>query len=75
MELASEIRATWLAQLFSTAAADRLRAEAGVRRLYAAGDFREPEHFLWYDSPFAASRAVAMLAAPYHQIWSQPARA
>jgi hypothetical protein len=67
----SQIRADWLAQLHSAEPADRPRAEAGVRRLYAAAGFREPQHFLWFDSPFAASWAVALLAAPSHFLWGQ----
>jgi hypothetical protein len=46
MKSPSQIRADWLAQLHSTEPADRPRAEAGVRRLYAAAGFREPQHFL-----------------------------
>lgn len=71
MKPPSQIRAEWLAQLHSTEPADRPRAEAGVRRLYAAARFREPRHFLWFDSPFAASWAVALLAAPSHFLWGQ----
>jgi hypothetical protein len=47
--------------LHSTDAADRPRAEAGVRALYAAAGFREPDHLLWFPSPCAASWAVASL--------------
>jgi hypothetical protein len=65
MKSAPEMRAEWLARLFSTAAADRPRAEAAVRRLYAAAGFAEPRHFLWFDSPCAASWPLALLAAPY----------
>ena len=61
MKTAAEIRAAWLAQLHSTIPADRPRAEAGVRALYASAGFAEPRHFLWFDSPCAASWAVAML--------------
>ena len=71
MKSPSQIRADWLAQLHSTEPADRPRAEAGVRRLYAAAGFREPQHFLWFDSPFAASWAVALLIAPSHFLWGQ----
>ena len=71
MKPASDIRANWLAQLHSTEPADRPRAEASVRRLYAAAGFPEPRHFLWYDSPFAASWAVALLAAPHNFLWGQ----
>jgi hypothetical protein len=65
----TEIRAAWLAQLLSTEPADRPRAESAVQRLYAAAGFAKPRHFLWFESPFEASWAVALLVAPYHQIW------
>src|SRR5690349_21239747 len=56
-------RARWLTQLQSTDAADRARAEAGARRMAAAAGFKEPQHFLWFDSPFAASWALAVVVA------------
>jgi hypothetical protein len=67
----TEIRANWLAQLHSTEPADRPRAEDGVRRLYAAAGFPKPRHFIWFDSPFAASWAVALLVAPHHFLWGE----
>jgi len=71
MKSESDVRAAWLAQLHSTEPADRPRAEAGVRRLYAAAGFAEPRHFIWYESPFEASWAVALLAAPHNFLWAQ----
>ena len=71
MKTAAEIRAAWLAQLHSTAPADRPRAESGVRALYAAGGFAEPRHFFWFDSPCAASWAVAALVPKGHSSGSQ----
>jgi hypothetical protein len=56
-------RARWLTQLKSTEPADRARAEAGARRMAAAAGFKEPQHFLWYDSPQAASWALAIVVA------------
>jgi hypothetical protein len=67
----SEIRADWLRHLLSTAPADRGRAEAAVKRLYAAADLPEPRRFVWFDSPFRASWVVALLVAPHHRLWSQ----
>src|SRR5688572_8619371 len=61
MKSLAEVRASWLAHLHSTAPADRARAEAAVRALYAAAGFPEPRHFFWFDSPCAASWAVAAL--------------
>ena len=65
------MRAAWLAQLFSIAPADRPRAERAVRRLYVAAGFAEPRHLLWYDSPFAASWAVGVVAERYEYSWAQ----
>jgi hypothetical protein len=59
----AENRARWLTQLKSTDPADRARAEAGARRMAAAAGFKEPRHFLWFDSPFAASWALAVVVA------------
>ena len=59
----AENRARWLTQLKSTGPADRARAEAGARRMAAAAGFKEPRHFLWFDSPFAASWALAVVVA------------
>src|ERR1044071_7312038 len=69
MKSHSEIRAAWLAQLLSTEPADRPRAESAVRRLHAAAGFAEPRRVLWFESPFEASWAVALLAAPHYQTW------
>jgi hypothetical protein len=71
MKTAAEIRAAWLAQLHSTTPADRPRAESGVRALYAAAGFAEPQHFFWFDSPCAASWAVAALVPKGHASGSQ----
>ena len=70
-----EVRARWLAQLLSTAPADRLRAEQAIRRLYAAAGYSEPKHVLWFDSPFAASWAVGVLSEAYDASWAQLFRA
>jgi len=59
----AENRARWLAQLKSTEPAHRARAEDGARRMAAAAGFKEPQHFLWFDSPFAASWALAVVVA------------
>ena len=61
MRSPTEIRASWLGHLHSTAPADRARAEAGVRRLYAAAGFPEPRHFFWYQSPREAAWPVTLL--------------
>ena len=57
----AEHRVRWLSFLHSTEPADRSRAEAGLRALYAAAGFPEPKHVLWYDSPCSASWALAAL--------------
>jgi hypothetical protein len=64
-----EARQRWLAQLFSTDAADRPQAEHAVGDLYAAAGLPEPTSFVWFDSPFAASWAVALLVEPHHSVW------
>ena len=63
MKSPAQIRASWLDQLHSTAPADRTRAEAAVRRLYAAAGFPEPRHFFWYRSPNEAAWPVTLLFA------------
>jgi hypothetical protein len=60
---------TWIARLLSTEPADRPRAEAAVRDLYRSAGFDTPRHLIWFDSPFAASWAVALLIEPHHAIW------
>jgi hypothetical protein len=52
-----------LTQLKSTEPADRARAEAGARRMAGAAGFKEPERFRWFDSPQAASWALAVVVA------------
>jgi hypothetical protein len=64
-------RVAWLKLLFSTEPADRPRAESGVRDLYAASGFPPPRYFLWFDSPFDAAWAVAMLDAKHDDTWGR----
>ena len=71
MKSAADIRAEWVAHLLSTAPSDRPRAEDAARRLYAAAGFQEPQHFLWFESPRAASWVVALIAARHHSLWAQ----
>ena len=71
MKSLAELRREWLEQVLSTAPADRPRAEEAVRRLYKAAELPEPRHVLWFDSPFSASWVIALLVAPYNQLWSQ----
>lgn len=66
----ADVRAAWLAQLHSTSPADRPPAEEAVRRLYAAAGFPEPRHFLWFDSPCAASWPVVSLIAEANRVWT-----
>jgi len=67
----SEIYSRWLAQLLSTEPADRPRAQAGVRDLYTAAGFEPPRYVFWFDSPFDACWANALLTAPHSSIWAQ----
>jgi hypothetical protein len=64
-----ERQQAWLARLLSTEPADRVRAETTVRDLYAAAGFATPRHLCWFDSPFAAAWAVALLIEPHHHAW------
>ncbi|MGO9262401.1 MAG: DUF6745 domain-containing protein [Bryobacteraceae bacterium] len=65
----AEIRAAWLAQLFSTEPADRPRAQAAVAGLYAALGLPAPRHFLWFDGPLDAAWAAALLIARTGHPW------
>ena len=60
---------TWLARLLSTEPADRARAEAAVCDLYVSAGFGRPRHVWWFDSPFEAAWAVALLIEPHHHAW------
>ena len=71
MTSSDHIRENWLGFLLSTEAADRLSAEAAVQALYAASGLAQPRHFFWFDAPFDACWANAILTAPYSQIWRQ----
>jgi hypothetical protein len=63
----AEIRSSWLSSLLSTEPADRRRAEAALRNLYAAARPQAlvPAHIFWCDSPFAAAMAIAVLEAAH----------
>jgi hypothetical protein len=61
MTVRNEHRARWRSVLYCTEPADRARAEAGLRVLYTVAGFPAPAHVLWYDSPCAASWALAAL--------------
>jgi hypothetical protein len=71
MKAARDIRARWLAHLFSTEPADRPRAEAALRELYAAAGFDPPRYLLWFDTPFDACWAVALLIETDRPAWQQ----
>jgi len=70
-----QIRAAWLSDLLSTEPADRPRAESALRDLYAACGFPSPGHFFWFDSPFRAAWAVALLSAPHDLLWQRTVEA
>src|SRR3954467_4769370 len=69
MPSGEEIRARWLAQVFCTDPADRSEAEEAVRQLFTAASFGPPRYFCWFDSPFDAAWAVALLIETRHQVW------
>jgi uncharacterized protein DUF6745 len=64
-----QLSVAWLARLLSTEPADRVRAETAVRDLYVSAGFAGPRHLWWFDSPFAASWAVALLIEPHSYAW------
>jgi len=65
------IREEWFRRLLSTEPADRAIAEAAVRDLYAATGFAPPQHCCWFESPLAASWAVALLIEAQHPVIGQ----
>jgi len=71
MKVIPQIRNEWIMRLFSTQAADRPRASSAVGDLYLAAGFEPPQHFLWFESPFHASWAVALLLRSHSAIWRQ----
>src|SRR5262245_63481845 len=71
MKINAEIRNEWIVRLFSTQAADRPRANSAAGDLYLAAGFEAPQHFLWFESPFQASWAVALLLRSHSAIWRQ----
>jgi hypothetical protein len=71
MKAAEETRSRWLAHLFSSEPADRPRADAAVRELYIAAGLEPPRHLLWFDTPFDACWAVALLIEGDRPLWQQ----
>jgi hypothetical protein len=71
MKAVAEIRARWLAHLFSTEPADRPQAEAAVRDLYVTAGFAPPRYLLWFNTPFDACWAVALLIEGDRPLWQQ----
>jgi len=71
---ASGIRTAWLKQLFSTEPADRPRAEAAARSLYAELGLPAPLHVLWFDSPRDGAWAAALLLEPEEEHWREVLR-
>ena len=71
MKAASETGERWLAHLFSIEPADRPHAQSAVRDLYAAAGFEPPRYLFWFESPFDACWANALLTAPHSMIWQR----
>jgi len=61
MSNAAQVRAEWLSRLLSTAPVERPEAEAAVRQVYLACDLPPPRCFLWFDSPYLALWAMALV--------------
>ena len=75
MQPDQEIRTRWLTQLFCTDPADRPGAESSVRELYGAAALEPPHHYCWFESPFDAAWAVALLIEDRHRVWGDLVRA
>jgi hypothetical protein len=58
--LFDEYRRLWTAAGLATGAADRERAERGVRHAYAAAGLAPPERFVWLGSPMQGGLAAAL---------------
>ena len=71
MKSAPETRAQWLASLLSIEPADRAQAEAALRELYIASELPAPDRFFWFDSPYAALWAMALLTAAHDAVWQR----
>jgi hypothetical protein len=71
MKMAADVRVRWLARLFSTEPAERPKAEAAVRELYIAAGLEPPRHLLWFNTPFDACWAVALLIEADRPAWQQ----
>jgi hypothetical protein len=67
--MSADIESRWRDHLFSTVPADRAATEAAVRDLYVAAGIAPPRYFCWFDSPFAAALAVALLLEPRSRNW------
>jgi hypothetical protein len=61
-----DIAQDWRSVAFATGAADRGRAEAGVRAAYAAAGLAGPARLLWAPSPAFGAVAALLLADPRH---------
>jgi hypothetical protein len=64
-----DIENRWRDHLFSTVPADRPATEAAVRDLYVAAGMSPPQYFCWFDSPFSAALAIALLLEPRSRNW------
>jgi uncharacterized protein DUF6745 len=71
MSSSSSIRQKWLARMFSTEPADRARAVSAAAAIYRGARFVEPRHYCWFESPFRASWAIAVLLEARHPIWRE----
>jgi hypothetical protein len=71
------VRDEWLGIGFSTAPADREAAVEGARAAYRAAGLKEPEVFVWLESPYRGAIGAAILATTTRlgqvrdQVWGQ----
>jgi hypothetical protein len=71
LEALPAIRDDWLSVGLQTGAADRPRAEEGVREAYRAAGLEPPPIVIWLESPLRGSIATAMLLAAPDQVRGQ----
>lgn len=68
-------REQWIDTLFSTAAADRPAAEAGVRAYFDAARLTPPATVIWVDSPAEACDTALLLGAAHDPLLARIAAA
>ena len=60
----AEVREKWLAVGRTTERADRPKMEAAVKRVYKISGLKEPEMFIWMESPYQGGLAAWIAHMP-----------